>query len=45
MRLLLDTHILLWWLADDARLGRPRNQAIESSLAAGERLGASIITF
>ena len=21
MRLLLDTHVLLWWLADDARLG------------------------
>ena len=23
MRLLLDTHVLLWWLTDDARLGLP----------------------
>ena len=28
MRLLLDTHVLLWWLADDARLGRRARQAI-----------------
>ena len=28
MRLLLDTHALLWWLADDARLGRCARQAI-----------------
>lgn len=26
MRLLLDTHILLWWLADDARM--PRSAAV-----------------
>ena len=28
MKLLLDTHALLWWLADDARLGRCARQAI-----------------
>ena len=28
MRLLLDTHALLWWLADDARLGRRAREAI-----------------
>ena len=27
-RLLLDTHALLWWLADDARLGRSARRAI-----------------
>ncbi len=27
MRLLLDTHALLWWLADDDRLG-PRARAL-----------------
>lgn len=28
MRLLLDTHALLWWLTDDARLGRRGHDAI-----------------
>jgi PIN domain nuclease of toxin-antitoxin system len=28
VKLLLDTHALLWWLADDARLGRRARQAI-----------------
>lgn len=28
MRLLLDTHAWLWWLADDRRLGRRARQAI-----------------
>ena len=28
MRLLLDTHVLLWWLADDARLGVEARTAI-----------------
>lgn len=28
MRLLLDTHALLWWLADDARLAEPARIAI-----------------
>lgn len=28
MRLLLDTHVWLWWLGDDRRLGRPARQAL-----------------
>lgn len=28
MRLLLDAHALLWWLADDPNLGRPARDAI-----------------
>jgi len=28
-RLLLDTHVLLWWLSDDPRLGQVTRQAIE----------------
>lgn len=28
MRLLLDTQVLLWWLADDPRLGRPGRDVI-----------------
>lgn len=28
MRLLLDTHVLLWWLADDAQLGAEARAAI-----------------
>jgi PIN domain nuclease of toxin-antitoxin system len=27
-RLLLDTHVFLWWRADDARLGEPARSAI-----------------
>jgi PIN domain nuclease of toxin-antitoxin system len=30
VRLLLDTHALLWWLADDARLGARARDAIAS---------------
>jgi PIN domain nuclease of toxin-antitoxin system len=28
LRLLLDTHVFLWWCADDARLGEVERQAI-----------------
>ncbi|MGE5307077.1 MAG: type II toxin-antitoxin system VapC family toxin [Alphaproteobacteria bacterium] len=28
MRLLLDTHVLLWWLADDRRLAKPARDII-----------------
>ncbi len=28
MRLLLDTHALLWWLSDDSRLGQPARDLI-----------------
>jgi len=28
MNLLLDTHVLLWWLGDDPALGQPAREAI-----------------
>lgn len=31
--LLLDTHVVLWWLADDPRLGTEAREAIGSSAA------------
>ena len=31
MRLLLDTHVLLWWLADDPRLSEVAAEAIASA--------------
>jgi PIN domain nuclease of toxin-antitoxin system len=45
MRLLLDTHVLLWWLAGDPRLSTVRAQAVASALSVGERLGLSAISF
>jgi PIN domain nuclease of toxin-antitoxin system len=30
MNLLLDTHVLLWWLSDDEQLGHSARQAIEA---------------
>ncbi len=30
MRLLLDSHILIWWLAGDPRLGGTRREALEN---------------
>lgn len=32
MRLLLDTHTFLWWLADDPRLGEAEREAIGDAL-------------
>lgn len=29
MKALLDTHVLLWWLARDARLSRPQAEVLE----------------
>lgn len=31
MRLLLDTHVFLWWIGDDARLSLPAREAITAS--------------
>ncbi len=31
MNLLLDTHVLLWWLTDPAKLSRPAREAITSA--------------
>ena len=44
MRLLLDTHVLLWWLSDDRKLAKnahniianPDNEVIVSSASAWE---------
>ena len=33
MRLLLDTHALIWWLAGDARLASPARDAIDAHRA------------
>ena len=37
MRLLLDTHVWLWWLGDDRRLGRRARQALAQSEVRGLR--------
>lgn len=31
MRILLDTHIYLWWLTDDKKLSRPMRKVIEDA--------------
>lgn len=41
MRLLVDTHVLLWWLRDDVRLG-PRSRAMLAS--GGNEVLVSIAT-
>jgi PIN domain nuclease of toxin-antitoxin system len=45
MRLLLDTHVLVWWLADDPRLSPAQARAIAHAQDTGERLGVSAISF
>ncbi len=45
MRLLLDTHVLLWWLAQAPDLSRPASQALTAALNMGQRLSISAITF
>ncbi|GGL89500.1 type II toxin-antitoxin system VapC family toxin [Nakamurella endophytica] len=41
MRLLLDTHVVLWWLADDDRLGAGARAAIGSAGTAAAVSAAS----
>ena len=41
MRLLLDTHVLLWWLADDDRLSMAARDAV--SAAADVRVSAASV--
>jgi PIN domain nuclease of toxin-antitoxin system len=43
-RLLLDTHILVWWLADPKRLSREQIRAIRASLSRGHDLTVSAVT-
>ena len=45
MRLLLDTHALLWRVADERRLSAAQREALERSTGSGERLGLSAISF
>lgn len=42
MRLLVDAHALIWWLADDDRLSAPARGAIESSEDARVGVGTLI---
>jgi PIN domain nuclease of toxin-antitoxin system len=42
VRLLLDTHVFLWWLRDDRRLGRATRQAIGAPVADVRVSAASI---
>ena len=44
MRLLLDTHILLWWLEDAPRLSDAQTQALERAEAEGEPLAVAAIS-
>ncbi len=41
MKLLLDTHVLLWWLGEDPKLSRRHRQAIERAGSRREPLGVS----
>jgi PIN domain nuclease of toxin-antitoxin system len=41
VRLLLDTHVLLWWLADDDRLSAPARDAV--NVAAEVRFSAASV--
>jgi PIN domain nuclease of toxin-antitoxin system len=43
-RLLLDTHILVWWLTDAKRLSREQSRAMRASLSRGHELTVSAVT-
>ena len=44
MKLLLDTHALLWWLDGDRKLRREQRRAIQRCEALGEPVGIAAIT-
>lgn len=44
MRLLLDTHVLLWWLLDEGPLSPEQLEALEHAESAGEQLGLAAIS-
>ncbi|MBI4863475.1 MAG: type II toxin-antitoxin system VapC family toxin [Candidatus Riflebacteria bacterium] len=44
MNLLLDTHVLLWWLIGDPGLSKTQEQALEHAEARGTVLGLSAIS-
>jgi PIN domain nuclease of toxin-antitoxin system len=43
-RLLVDTHILVQWLADPKRLTREQGRALEAAMRRGEPVALSAIT-
>jgi PIN domain nuclease of toxin-antitoxin system len=44
LTLLLDTHVLLWWISDGGRLSRAQSAALDRAAAAGAPLGVASIT-
>ncbi|MSP59807.1 MAG: PIN domain-containing protein [Myxococcales bacterium] len=44
VKFLLDTHVLLRWTDDPARLLSPHRRILRAAEASGDRVGASIIT-
>jgi len=44
LRLLLDTHILLWWLDAPGRLTAAQSRALDSSREISEEMGVAAIT-
>ena len=44
MKLLLDTHIFLWWLRDDGPLSAQQREELERAAASGEPVGLSAIS-
>lgn len=42
--ILLDTHVLVWWVAESAKLSAPARRAIETGVA-GARLTVSAVSF
>jgi PIN domain nuclease of toxin-antitoxin system len=44
VRLILDTHALLWWLGDAGRLSRPQTRALERAEADREPIAIASIT-
>ncbi len=44
LRLLLDTHILVWWLIEPSRLTTAQTRALDLVREADERMGVAAIT-
>ncbi len=44
LRAVADTHTVIWYLYDDARLSEIARTTIEGTLAAGDQIGISAIT-
>jgi PIN domain nuclease of toxin-antitoxin system len=44
LTLLLDTHVLLWWLLDNGQLSAAQTQALERAEASGDRVALASIS-